>query len=318
MKKVGDSKAGDSNEEGSRFHSGLTVGRRSEDNAVTWVAPVISRRHAAQSRGSDCLCNASGWRHLLCLLLLAGLLFCCRPLQAAPVPVRFTEGMVRGFLVLTDTKGNRIASGDFLQVPKGGEVSSRILLIFKDGSLHDETAVFTQQQDFVLRRYRLVQRGASFKDNIEVSLDRATKKYQVKVKPHKGGEEKVLDGKLDLPQDVYNGMVPTVAKNLVKGSRETVHMVAFTPTPRVIELEIIPSGEEKVLVGDLKKSALHYVLKPKLGMLRIPAALLGHSPPDNHIWIITTEVPAFVKFEGPLATDGPIWRIELASPTWPK
>jgi hypothetical protein len=29
------------------------------------------------------------------------------------------------------------------------------------------------------------------------------------------------------------------------------------------------------------------------------------------------DVPAFVRFEGPLATMGPTWRIELASPRWP-
>ena len=48
------------------------------------------------------------------------------------------------------------------------------------------------------------------------------------------------------------------------------------------------------------------------------AALLGKSPPDSHIWTVMDEVPAFVKFEGPLATGGPVWRIELTSPRWPK
>jgi hypothetical protein len=134
----------------------------------------------------------------------------------------------------------------------------------------------------------------------------------------KDGREKVMQGELELPPDVYNGMVPTVMKNLVKGNSETIHMVAFTPTPRVIELEMSPSGENKILIGDVEKTANHYVLKPKLGLLRLPAALLGKSPPDNHIWTLMDEVPAFVKFVGPLATGGPVWRIELTSPSWPK
>jgi hypothetical protein len=86
----------------------------------------------------------------------------------------------------------------------------------------------------------------------------------------------------------------------------------------VIELELTPSGEETLFIGDLKKAALHYVLKPKLGMLRIPAALLGRTPPDDHLWIITADIPAFVRFDGPLADGGPIWRIELTSPVWPR
>jgi hypothetical protein len=247
------------------------------------------------------------------------MLLCCIPAQAAPIAVRFTEGMVRGFLVVTDSKGARIGSGDFLQVSKAGEVKCRTLLHFKDGSLHDESAVFTQQHKFLMKSYHLVQNGPAFSDEMDITVDRESGKYTVKIKSRKDGQEKVLDGKLDLPPDVYNGMVPTVGKNLVKGAKETIHMIAFTPTPRIIELEMTPSGEDKVLIGDLEKTAVHYVLKPKLGVfLAVPAALLGRTPPDNHLWTITSDVPAFVKFTGPLAAGGPIWSIELTSPVWRK
>ena len=30
----------------------------------------------------------------------------------------------------------------------------------------------------------------------------------------------------------------------------------------------------------------------------------------------SSDVPAFVKFEGPLSMNGPAWRIELTSPRW--
>jgi hypothetical protein len=288
-----------------------------KDRAVSAIA-MHKTVGAASGGGSTSLVNG----HKGLLLLLFTLLFwtapCCQEASAAPVLVRFSEGMVRGFLVLSDTKGGRIASGDFLQVRQGNDVKARTLLQFKDGSVHDETAVFSQQRNFLLQSYRLIQKGPAFKEQMDLSLDRKSGNYVVKTKPYRDGKEKVLTGKLDLPLDVYNGMVPTVAKNLVKGTKETIHIVALTPTPRIIELEMTPSGEERVFVGDLKKSALHYVLKPKLGLLKVPALLLGRNPPDNQLWIITAEVPAFVKFEGPLATDGPIWRIELTSPTWPK
>ena len=253
----------------------------------------------------------------LCLSLLAALFCWLSSASAAPVPVRFTEGMVSGFLLLRDSGGARIASGEFLQTSRSGEIQSRTRFHFRDGSVHDETAVFTQQRSFVLKSYHLLQKGPAFREDLEVYLERGTGKYRVKVKPH-GGPEKLLTGQLDLPLDVYNGMVPAVVKNLVQGARETVHMVAFTPAPRVIELEITPSGEEGVLIGELRRTATRYLLKPKLGLLKIPATLLGRMPPDDQIWIIASEVPAFVKFQGPLATDGPIWRIELTSPVWAK
>lgn len=254
---------------------------------------------------------------MFCLLLLLPAVVLAPPVLAAPVAVRFAEGMVRGFLELSDPEGKRIASGDFIQLPRSGGVKCRTVLYFKDGSVHDESAVFTQQRTFIMKSYRLIQKGKAFEQDMEVSLERATSKYRMKLKG-KNGREKVTDGKLGLPTDVYNGMVPTIMKNIPKGGRKTIHIVAFTPAPRVIELEMVPSGEEKVLVGDLEKTAVHYVLKPKLGVLRVPAALLGRTPPDNHIWTVMDEVPAFVKFVGPLATGGPIWRIELASPRWPE
>lgn len=251
------------------------------------------------------------------LLILLTILLGPRPLPAAPIPVRFAEGVAHGFLLLRTVDGALIASGDLLQVGRGGGVESRMVFHFKDGSLFDETVVFTQQRDFTMESYRLVQRGPVFSENTEISLER-TGKYRVKTKARKDGREEVFAGTLQLPPDVYNGMVLTVVKNLPKGAGETVHMVAFTPKPRLIQLELAPKGEHKVLVGELTKTAIHYVLRPQLGFwLKLFAKLLGRVPPDYQVWIIPDEVPAFARFEGPLTTTGPIWRIELASPRWP-
>jgi hypothetical protein len=231
--------------------------------------------------------------------------------------VRFTEGVSHGFLQLRAVNGALIASGDLLQVGRDGGVQSRLVFRFKDGSLFDETVIFTQQQVFTMQSYRLIQRGPVFAEDTEISLERSGK-YRVKTRARKGGREEVLAGTLQLPPDVYNGMVLTVVKNLPKGAGETVHIVAFTPEPRLIQLELAPKGEHKVLIGEGKKTAIRYVFKPRLGFwLKLFAKLLGRMPPDYYAWIITDEVPAFARFEGPLNTTGPVWRIELMSPRWP-
>jgi hypothetical protein len=251
------------------------------------------------------------------LLVLMTALLWQRPLAAAPVPVRFAEGSLHGFLVLSTPKEVLIASGDLLQVGRDGEVSSRLVFHFKDGSLFDETVVFTQRNVFTLQSYHLVQRGPVFPEDTEISLERASGKYRVKTRTRKDGREKVQDGTLDLPLDTYNGMVLTVAKNLSGGAGETIHMVAFTPAPKLIKVALVPAGEEKIVVGVSERTATHYVLKPILGFwLKLFTTLLGRIPPDNHAWIVTADVPAFVKFEGPLYMNGPAWRIELTSPRW--
>jgi hypothetical protein len=255
---------------------------------------------------------------MICFLALVIILLGLRLASAAPVSVRFVEGVTHGFLVVRTVDGVLIASGDLLQVYRDGQVESRMVFRFKDGSIFDERVVFTQERVFTMRSYHLVQRGPVFAEDTEISLERASGKYRVNTKARKEGREKVLNGTLNLPPDVYNGMVITAAKNLAKGASETVHLVAFTPTPRLIQLELAAAGEQKVLIGELAKTATHYVLRPRLGSwLKLFATLAGRLPPDSHVWIVRDEPPAFVRFEGQLYTMGPVWRIETTSPRWP-
>ncbi len=60
---------------------------------------------------------------------------------------------------------------------------------FKDGSVLDETVVFTRQRVLTMQSYHLVQRGPVFTEGIEISLEHATGKYRVKTKARKDGRE---------------------------------------------------------------------------------------------------------------------------------
>jgi hypothetical protein len=241
------------------------------------------------------------------------------PVTAAPVAVRFAEGVTHGFLLLRSVDGGLIASGDLLQIGRGARVESRMVFRFHDGSLFDETVVFTQQRVFAMQSYHLVQRGPAFAEDTEISLQRASGKYSVETKSHKDGRSEAIAGTLELPLDVYNGMVTTVVKNLLKGASANVHLVAFTPKPLLIELELQPVGEHKMLVGDLSKTATEYVFTPHPGpWLELFAKLLGRMPSAYHVWIVTEGAPAFARFEGPLNPTGAVWRIELTSPRWPE
>jgi hypothetical protein len=97
-----------------------------------------------------------------------------------------------------------------------------------------------------------------------------------------------------------------------------VSMVVVTPKPRLVKLAISPRGEEPFsLVGSPRK-AIRYEIKIELGGLAgAVAPLIGKQPPNIQIWIIGGIAPAFVREEGPLYQDGPIWTIELTSPAWP-
>jgi hypothetical protein len=239
--------------------------------------------------------------------------------EDAPIAVRYPEGVVHGYLVLQSESGAVLAHGDLLQTPKGGAVTTETVFRFGDGSLLDETAVFAQDNTFKLLSYHLVQRGPSFDRDLEFDLVRARGSYRLSTKDHEDGKEETDSDTVEMPADLYNGVIPIVLKNLAPGDSATVHMLALTPKPRMIQLEMKSADRQEVLVGAHRETAVHWVLHPKLGALTgFFAKLLGKTPPDNHAWIVTEGVPAFVRFEGPLYVKGPIWRIELSAPTWPE
>jgi len=244
------------------------------------------------------------------LFLMAGLPY-QRPLVAAPISVHLAEGSLHGAVVLTTSEGTPIASGDFLQVGRGGEVESRLVFHFEDGSLYDESVVFTQQKIFAMQRYHLVRRGPIFPEDIEISLERSSGAYHVRTEDHEDGRVKKLDGTMEFPLDAYNGMIPVALKNLSGGEQERMHLMVFTPAPKAVEMELVPAGEEEITVGGSGKIATHFLLKPVLGFWKtVIGSLLGRVPPDYHVWIVRGDVPEFAGFEGQLYMKGPIWRIE--------
>jgi hypothetical protein len=238
-----------------------------------------------------------------------------RPIVSSAVPVRYTEGTVHGFLELTTEAGALLAHGDLLQVARNGGIASRMVFHLAKGSVFEESVAFTQRDVFTMQTYHLVQSGPAFDEDLDASLSR-TGSYVVRTKSHKDGVEKEYAGTLAMPGDVYNGMVSTIAKNISAQENTTVHFVAFMPEPRLIAIELEPSGSQRVELGKYEEAAINFTVKPKLGLLlRMGATLTGKTPPDSHVWIITDDVPAFVRSEGPLYT-GAVWRIALASPTW--
>jgi hypothetical protein len=240
---------------------------------------------------------------------ILGALVLCPAVKAEPVLVRFTEGVSRGFLTLRSANGAKLAEGELHQVPRPRGLESRLVFRFTDGSLYDETVIYSQRRVFSLLHYRLIQRGPSFPLTLDVSFDRKRAWYELRSR-NGTGPEKTLSGPLDLPSDVYNGMTATLLKNLRHGASETVHLVAFTPIPRLVKLHLTPAGDEAVRVGDALIQATRYQVRTDLeGLVGFFASLLGKELPVLHYWIARGEVPAFVRFEGPFFMDGPIWRV---------
>jgi hypothetical protein len=239
-------------------------------------------------------------------------------LPAAPVTVRHTEGMVHGFLVLRTLDGKALADGDLIQTARGNRVTTRLVFHFKDGSIHDETTVYSQRRLFRLVSDRLVQSGPTFPQPLEMSIDGATGQVTVHYTTVHG-EQKVETEHINAPPDLANGMILTLLKNVRPDTPNTVSLIAATPKPRLVKLAITAAGQERFSLGGSDRTATHYVVKVEIGGVSgLLAPLLGKQPPDSHVWILGGEAPAFVKAEQPLYLGGPLWQIELVSPVWPR
>jgi hypothetical protein len=236
-----------------------------------------------------------------------------------PVTVRQVEGSLHGFLVLRSPEGSVIADGELTQITRAGHITSRLVFRFKDGSVQDETTVFSQAGHFRVLTDHLVQKGPVFKRPMDVSINGSTGLVTVRFKDDKGND-KVETATMKLPLDLANGMIPVLLKNLAPGAASTtVSMVVATPKPLLVKLVISSEGDEAFTTGGASHTATRYDIKVDIGGVRgVLAPIVGKQPPDTHVWMLGGSSPAFVKSEGPSFEGGPSWLTELVSPVWPK
>jgi hypothetical protein len=247
-----------------------------------------------------------------CLLPLVTLL-------ADEVAVRYPEGRVHGFVVLRDANDQLLASGTLMQYTNGNRVTSDMAFRFKNGSIYQETSVFSQARTFRLLTYHLLQKGPAFKSGLDLSIDTSSGQVTIHYTDD-DGKEKTITDRPKLPPDLANGLIPVLLSNISPNTpKSTVSMLVATPKPRLVKLEISPAGEESFTAGGFAGKATRYAVKVDIGGITgVIAPIVGKQPPDTHVWIAGGKAPGFLKSEGPLFQDGPVWRIEMASPVWPK
>jgi hypothetical protein len=249
---------------------------------------------------------------------LAVFFFCSFLAIADPVSVRHVQGFLHGFLVLRDMNDKILASGGLTQNLTGNRVTSVLTLIFKDGSLYQETAIFSQQRTYRLLSYKQVLKGPAFKTPQTVSFDTATGKVNIEYSDK--GKKKAISEQLSLPPDLANGILSMLLTAVDPRAETTLSMLVSTPKPRIVKLRISAESQDSFSVGGAraKAKATHYIIKIDIGgVTGAVAKVVGKQPPPVHMWIAAGNSPVFLKSEGPLYEDGPIWRIELASPVWP-
>ncbi len=232
--------------------------------------------------------------------------------------MRHPEGTLHGFLALTTEQGQVLAIGDLIEIVRGDRVTSHLTFHFKDGSLDDETTVYTQRGVFRLISDHHIQRGPYFPHPIDMMID-VVKGIVVTRSPGKDGKDESATDRIKMPADLYNGLVTPVIKNVSPDAGETkVSMIVSTPKPRLVTLVIMPMAPQTFyLAGSPRKSSVYEIKIELGGIAGVIAPVIGKQPPNISMEILGGELPAFLRETGPLFEGGAVLSISLIGPTWP-
>jgi hypothetical protein len=195
-------------------------------------------------------------------------------------------------------------------------VKVRLVFHFKDGSLNEETTVYSQNSTFRLISDRLVQRGRSFPEPCEMTIDALSQTVSMRALSKQSQDAKTEQ--MDIPSDLSNGLLFNLIKNLESKAPEVkVSYLAPSSKPRMVKLAITMEKEAQFTVATRRIKAVVWDVKAELGGLTgIVAPMIGKQPPDTHVWVAENGVPTIVRVDTALYVGGPVWSIQLASPVW--
>jgi hypothetical protein len=234
-------------------------------------------------------------------------------LHADPVRVRQSQGTEHGFLVIRSEGGEIIGHGDLIQTAHGIRVTTELALRFKDGSLDDETAVYTQNGTFHLISDHHIQKGPFFKTALDMTVEASG---QVTIRTaDKDGKVQSQTKHVDLPADVANGMLAPLMVN-ISANTPGVRLGFVAPQgdkPRLITLNITPDSPAKFTDVGLTYNATVFRIHLELGgVAGVVAPIIGKQPGDLYLWISESPAPQLLRLQGALADGGQVVSVDLS------
>jgi hypothetical protein len=204
----------------------------------------------------------------------------------------------RGFPEMRTLSGEKLASGEYVAWIEHGQYHLSQTYRFPDGRIVEEQTSFDRsplaqkkwswretQNGVDLRRFEVD--FASGKATAMVTDKSSIRTWMSKID--------VKDGKTFCGLGFVQAIVNDKPK-LVAGENLKLKAVAFTPKPRVVDVEVSYSGVDQMTQASQTLKGDHYVIAAKLP---VPIKLFV-KPPDNHVWLTHLEPSAFLRSEGPL------------------
>jgi hypothetical protein len=253
---------------------------------------------------------------LLSLVLLASFVGLA---VSQPVPVRHLEGREHGFVVIHDEAGHPIGSGEVTQSVEGDRVTYRMIYRLRDGSVDDETTVFSQQRNFALISDHHIQRGSFFSQPLDLTIE--ANGHSIDRAATGSGKASVEENQQELePGTVVNGMMGALMTDLDPHAPPfKLPILSPTRKPRLFHLVVSSAGQGSFTVAGLRRTATIFRMHADLGgVAGVVAPLIGKQPKDVLIWVLEGDVPVVVRVVGQMAEGGPMVDIQFAGASFPR
>jgi hypothetical protein len=220
------------------------------------------------------------------------------------------EGDAQAFTALTDLQGHALANARYAQRVEGDRLFIESRADFPSGRSIVEHATLRL-------RPRLQQESW---DWTERENGRTVREYSVDFLTRRAVAMRSDQGKRWIDEDVEVelgktfagiGFIPVVKSlraELTPGQQVELKVVAMTPRPRTATVSVRRDGPSIVRMANRVVEGDRYTIHPE-----VPAiAKLFVNAPDQHIWLLADDPPAFLRFEGPMVEpDDPIVHIDL-------
>jgi hypothetical protein len=238
---------------------------------------------------------------------------------AEPISVKHIQRPMHRHMVARSEAGKIIASGEFLQVVQGDEVTMRLTYRFVDGSIDDETTTYRQLGTFRLVRNHHIQNGPFFVKPVDFAVDAATGIATTRT-ADKNGRIHVESEHIDLPDDLANGFDGTLLLNVPHNTAPfRVGILAPIDGGRLIKILISPEGEQPFQTNGQAVKATVFRIHPELGgIVGLIAPLIGLQPKDVMVWVLEGDEPSVVRIVGQLGGYGPVVSSDLEGASFGK
>jgi hypothetical protein len=221
-------------------------------------------------------------------------------------------------LLIYSEAGKIVGVADDTNVAHGKTWVSRLTMRFRDGSVDDETTVYTQRTDLHVISDHHIQKGPSFPKPMDMTIDTAT--GTVTYHEVKDGKDEVKSDHMDVPPDLANGLLGVVVQNFPRGVDEVkVGYIVAAPKPRLIKMAISRNGQRGFTIGGERRKADDFKIHFELGGIAgVIAPMIGKEPADLHLYVLGGEAPTFMRLTGELYNGGPVYDLKLSGPAWAK